>query len=533
VIQYLVRAECSLELFRCTDRLESAELKTLSLWVFAFTALALTPLASPARAADSPSALDIFAKHAASVGYSLSAGTEAPYVIARETKWTDKKGDHAYTSLEKRAGAYSYFAITRDGVSETYGFDGHSFWNADVSGNVTTEIGYGRPFDVTASVMESEAYDASVNPQLQPSVGADYVVRINPPSGVPADIFFNQKTYTIDKTIIDPGRETITTEYSNFHQYGPALIAKTRKTGDATTTVTKFEWNAPLQTTDFLRPVQHSYATFPESGSASETFDTRRYPGIVINATINGVPGRFLVDTGSSALFINPTFAKRAQLITYGQGSAETIEGYEGFKFARVPSLKVGGFELRGFAAIVPERDFGAHEFDGLIGYSVLDQAVFSIDFDANTITFSNPSTFVPPASAGYIVIGVDGGTPQIRATVNTTVPVFMDLDLGASGISLIFTKSFLQSNPGIVQGDMRGNGGMMGTLAQIDFGPFQFFGLSAGVLTTDAGFGGEKVLQGLIGYETLRRFNLTFDYQSNKLYFALNKYGKDTRFTH
>jgi hypothetical protein len=533
VIQYLLRAEFSLELFCCTDRLESTILKTLRLWLLAFFALALTPPASPTRAADSPSALDIFAKHAAAVGYSLSAGTEAPYVIARETKWTDKKGGHSYTSLEKRAGAYSNFAITRDGVSQTYGFDGHSFWNADESGNVTTEIGYARPFDVTGSVMESEAYDASLNPQLRPSVGDDYVVRINPPSGVPADVFFNQKTFTIDKTIIDPGRESIETTYSDFHQFGPALIAKVRKTGDATTTVTKFEWNAPLQTTDFLRPAQHNYATFPESGSASETFDTRRYPGIVINASINGVPGRFLLDTGSSALFVNPSFAKRADLTMYGQGSVETIEGYEGFKFARVPLLKIGQLELKGFAAIVPDRDFGSHEFDGLIGYSVLNQTVFSIDFDASTVTFSNPLTFTPPTTTGYIVIGLDGGTPQVRTTVNTTVPVFMDLDLGASGISLIFTKSFLQSNPGIVQGDMRGNGGMMGTLAQIDFGPFEFFGLSAGVLTTDAGFGGEKVLQGLIGYETLRRFNLTFDYQSNKLYFALNKYGKDTRFTH
>ena len=99
------------------------------------------------------------------------------------------------------------------------------------------------------------------------------------------------------------------------------------------------------------------------------------------------------------------------------------------------------------------------------------------------------------------------------------------------TGISTIFTRSFLQSNPGIVQGDIRGNGAMIGTLAQVGLGPFQFFGLSAGVLTTDSGFGGEKVLQGLIGYETLRRFNLTFDYQSNKVYLALNKYGNDTTF--
>ena len=98
------------------------------------------------------------------------------------------------------------------------------------------------------------------------------------------------------------------------------------------------------------------------------------------------------------------------------------------------------------------------------------------MDFDADKGTFYNPAAFKPPASPGYIIVGLDNGTPQVQVTVNTKIPVFMDMDLGASGISTIFTKSFLQANPGIVEGGFRGNGAMIGTLAQIGLGPFQFF---------------------------------------------------------
>lgn len=493
-------------------------------------AMYITGAASQAAGDSTPPPADVFAKHSAAVGYSLSAGTAAPYVLKSTTKWSDKHGDHSLTTIEKRGGAYAYFTETRDGITRRWGFDSGGFWVANENGNVTNVISYARQFDVTWSIIESEGFDATLNAETRTPTDTDYVIRIHPKSGVPADLYFNKSTSYIDKAVVDPGREDLTETYSDYRNYGQAVFAATWKDGDATTTVTDLQWNAPLLVDDFNRPQQRSYAVFPAGGSTTVSFDTNYYPGVVVKASINGTEGKFLLDTGSSDVLLNPSFARRAKISTHGHGAAEMVGGFSGLTFAQISSFKVGDADFRDFTAVIPDDDIGDSYFDGLLGYDILNQAIFAIDFDAKTLTFYNPASFKAPA-AGYFVIGLDEGTPQVQVTVNTKVPVYMDLDLGASGISTIFTKSFLQSNPGIVQGDMRGNGAMMGTLAQIGFGPFQFFGLSAGVLTTDRGFGGEKVLQGLIGYETLRRFNLTFDYQSNKLYLTMDKYGSETVF--
>lgn len=502
--------------FRC------AVVLSIAAAAFSVPAIAAEPATSP---------LVIFADHAAAVGYSLSAGSAKAYIMTLKTTWTDRNGVHTQLTVAKRAGVYSYDASTSDGIGRSSGFDGHGFWRADADGNIAPEIGYRRPFAVTWSVIDSEAFDSTVSPEMRNPVGDSDVVRIHPPSGVPADVFFNRKTHLIDKVIVDPGRENSEETYSDYQRKAGIAVAMSRKSGDANTTVTKFQWDAPLRADEFNRPQQRNYATFPASGFTTLNFDPDKYSGVVVEATINGIKGRFLIDSGASNVVVNPGLARRAGLNTFGSLTVERVCNTESAKFARPDSFKIGDVELKNFTVLVPDKDLGSSNFDGLIGYSVLNQTVFSIDFDKKQITFSNPTNFQTPVSTGYLVIGMDGGTPQIQSTVNAKVPVFMDLDLGASGISLIFTQRFLDANPGILQGGFSYLRAAVGTLAQFDIGPFQFYGLSAGALICGGGFTQNKLLQGLVGYETLRRFNLTFDYRSNKMYMTLNNYGNETKF--
>src|SRR5436853_265335 len=123
-------------------------------------------------------------------------------------------------------------------------------------------IGYGRPFDVTWSIIDSEAFDATIDSTIRSTTDADYVVRISPSSGVRADISFNKTTFLIDSVVVDPGRDNVEESYADYKRFGPTLIATTRKNEDATTTVTDFKWDAQLYTTDFDRPTQQTYVTF-------------------------------------------------------------------------------------------------------------------------------------------------------------------------------------------------------------------------------------------------------------------------------
>jgi hypothetical protein len=104
----------------------------------------------------------------------------------------------------------------------------------------------------------------------------------------------------------------------------------------------------------------------------------------------------------------------------------------------------------------------------------------------------------------------------------------------------MTLVRTFVDASPGIVArgAEVRfsdaGGGtqsGYIGTLDEIDIGPYKFFGLEADVLGGFKGLASERTMQGLIGYQMLRRFNLTFDYRDNKVYLDLSKYGSETKF--
>jgi len=503
--------------------------------IFLFVISALTGRSS---LADAPSPLDIFAKHEAAIGYSLSDGNLKPYVLETQTTWRENGASRLTTTVGKHAGVYYFVTRTQSGVSRSFGFDGRGFWNANINGNVWTDIGYSRQFDVTWAVIEAEAFDSTLKPELEAPTATDDVVRIHPNSGVPADVFFNTQTYYIDKVIVDPGRENDELDYGAYERRGPVTVATSyrNRTGTAATTVTKFLWNAQLVDTDFHRPTQRNYTTFPKSGSTTLTFDTKAYPGIVIAGSVDGVPGKFLIDTGASGIFLSQSFAKKAGIQTFGSSSVEGVCGRSSQEYAHVQNMNFGGVSLDDITATVNGGEVSSN-FDGLVGFDLMNQVVFAIDFDKKAVTISNPETFTYAGPGGTMAFGLDGGIPQIQATVDQRLPVYMDLDLGDSS-SLTFTQTFLDANPGIIQGlAVHYNaGGKIGTahignLPEIAFGPADFYGLFADALLCNTGMTQSKLMQGLIGFDTLRRFNLTFDYRSTRVYMNLNEYGNETKF--
>ena len=495
--------------------------------VFAFT------LVCRAAGAAAPDPSDIFAKHTAAVGYSLSDGRAKPYLLETITSYADSKAQTR--TVRKQAGAYFFVQSTYNGRSHAYGFDGRSFWSQNSNGNIVQEIGYGRRYSVTWAVIHAEAFGPDVSPQMLADAGNDYVVRINPPSGAPADIYFNKSTYYIDRVVVDPLLENIQEDYSNYKRFGAIAIAMTQTYKDEVTNVSRFVWDAPLPADDFNAPISRHYATFPATGSTAVPFDDRQ-SSVVFEATLNGVKGRFMLDTGAAGVYLTRAFAAKANLQPLGAATVTGVGGNAETSVTRIDHFAIGGVELQSFYAFIGIANLGA---DGIVGFDVLDQVVCDVDFDKKQLTISNPATFTAPPGRGALVVALDGQTPQIEALVNNKLQVFMDLDTG-DGSSMTFTRTFVDHNPGIVTraGEARFVGaggetqsGYIGSLDEIDIGPYKFFGLEADVLGGFSGFAANRETQGLVGYQMLRRFNLTFDYRDNKVYLDLSKYGKSTKF--
>ena len=485
-----------------------------------------------ARAADVVDPLDIFAKHTAAVGYSLSDGRAKPYLI--ESATTDRETGRTSKSRHEQAGAYFRDQSVHGGRSGAWGFDGHGFWIQDWNGNVLYELGLGRQYDVAWAVIGAESFGPELSPEMMTATADDYVVRIHAPTAMPADVYFNKKTYLIDRAVVNPAGVPETVDYSDYQRSGPVTVAMTVTSGDAVSRVTKFLWDAPLPATDFDAPARRSYATFPSTGSSTVPFDDKR-DSIVFEATVNGVKGHFVLDTGAAGVFLTPDFASKAHLTPLETTSGTSAGGQFGLASTRIGHLRIGDVDLSDFYAWIGAKG----DADGFVGYDVLAQTVCDVDFDKKQLTFVNPAGYAGDPKRGALIVALDNQTPEIQALVNTKRQVFMTLDTG-DGSSMTFFRTFVDQNPGIVArgaearfvgGGGETQSGYIGTLDEIDIGPYKFFGLEADVLGGFGGLASSRLRQGLIGYQMLRRFDLTFDYPDNKVYLEFSKYGNQTKF--
>jgi aspartyl protease len=476
--------------------------------------------ASPVRA-DDPTPMEIFQNHAKAVGYSLSDGRAKPFVIETTTTWYDYKGGrHSSTDVLKQAGTYYREDFTYGGSTDSSGFDGTDFWQSSDNGSLTADSGYNRPFDVTWAVINAEGFDASLPAESRKSPGFAYVVRIHPASGVPADVYFDRTTWLIDQVIIDPDGDSIRQEYADYKQYGPVQVAMTRRVNTSTIRVTKFTWDASVAADDLSAPSNHDFAvSFPASGVVTVPFDP--HGGVVVKATINGVEGRFAVETLISGILVDPVMAQKAGLSKSTMDAHFENENPLDTTALPASTVRIGGLTLDkcNVRLVSDNLDFPQQPYDGYLGLDLLAQAVTSINFDTNTLTFTKPGNFSAPHDQLVLPIALDGGVPQLVSVVNGSKKVVMQLGLSVQGTTF-FWQIFLKANPDIAYE----GGGFSGTMKSFALGPYEQDTVRATSMRFTPGLSFETGANGIIGEGVLNAFNIILDYPDSKLFLAPTK---------
>ena len=91
------------------------------------------------------------------------------------------------------------------------------------------------------------------------------------------------------------------------------------------------------------------------------------------DATVNGLPVRFVVDTGASVVVLSGSDAARLGLdFRKGpRGRMQTANGATTGYFVKLQSVRVGGIELQNIDGVVVEQGLGAF---GLLGMSFLNR---------------------------------------------------------------------------------------------------------------------------------------------------------------
>jgi hypothetical protein len=265
---------------------------------------------------------------------------------------------------------------------------------------------------------------------------------------------------------------------------------------------------------------------------------------IMIRVSVNGgAPLLMVFDTGmptpgvllyEGALVdkLNLTYSP-AQIQVGGAGSG----GSRSARLATGVTLRVGGLEVGGSVAIVmPSTPQMSGLHDGIIGASLFQNLVVSLDHDRGVMTLSRRGVFTPPKAAAEVPLEVQGRHAyvplQLVGPDGKATPIKAILDLGAThAISLN-----RRSNPAIVappgaRVSRIGRGmsgvitGLVGRVPALELGGHRL----ASVVATfpDSAFEdprGLDSMNGNLGGGVLGRFNISLDVGGSRMFLTPNR---------
>lgn len=264
------------------------------------------------------------------------------------------------------------------------------------------------------------------------------------------------------------------------------------------------------------------------------------------------LPMNFIFDTGAEhtilfkrqyADILGVQYDRRIPII----GSDLTSQLYA--MVARQVTIQVDGLPLSEKDILVLENDLfrldeiTGVQIDGILGGEFFKNNAFHVDYRKQKITVINKADFSPPQKYEMIDIHMKGNKPYTFADVNladgSQVNLELLLDTGA-GIPLLLHNNSNQ-NIGLPDNHITGKLGMglgglitgyIGRIQSLELGSIKF----DQVLTNfqdipDAIILDEvKFRNGIVGNQLLSRFNVWFDYVSEKVYFKPRK-GYNKRF--
>ena len=265
---------------------------------------------------------------------------------------------------------------------------------------------------------------------------------------------------------------------------------------------------------------------------------------IVLQVRVNNsIPMKFFLDTGAGMSVLNVSKAsglnlKRADSLN-ANGVGGTIQGY----LAKGATLSVSGASVTNQPMAILPLDFPceAHDVAGIIGYDFINSFVVEIDYDAKTITLSDPSSYQYKGPGDLIPLIITGNTPRVRAKVGPpggpSLEGLFEVDTGSDGTLTInspFVKkhALLESFKTQFDSTHRGLGGEAKSV-DVRMGDFQLgrYVVPSPLVSLSQDSEGSlssEINDGPLGNEILRRFRIVIDYSRRRMILEPNSHLSD-----
>ncbi|MDB6016109.1 MAG: hypothetical protein JWR19_598 [Pedosphaera sp.] len=129
-----------------------------------------------------------------------------------------------------------------------------------------------------------------------------------------------------------------------------------------------------------------------------------------VQVEVNGIPGTFILDTGSDCTIITPQFARKLGLLDNAKaGRLVSHDSKSGkVRFADITSLHMADVDYIGFYAPILDLDHINRalntEVAGILGNNLLNKTAWQIDWRRNTLTLKSLSSEPPPDAIPIVI---------------------------------------------------------------------------------------------------------------------------------
>lgn len=241
-------------------------------------------------------------------------------------------------------------------------------------------------------------------------------------------------------------------------------------------------------------------------------------------------PLSFVLDTGSTKMIVDRALATSLGLKASGSGSLQGAgAGRIPIEFIHDVSIVLPGVESTGYelstADLQPlEASLGV-KVDGILGYELFSRFVVTVDYEAKTMTLNSPGAFHASNTAQAIPIELRDKWAFVKAELVLPGQVAVQdsflIDSGSSDAVdhpiVMNLETRVPATSGVGLGSQ-----VQGATAQATALRLGRYSINAPTVSC---CGASDATSRLIGNEVLRRFTVTFDYPSSRIFITPNSY--------
>ena len=251
---------------------------------------------------------------------------------------------------------------------------------------------------------------------------------------------------------------------------------------------------------------------------------------IVIRMTVGGRGLDMLLDSGTGFNIMDPAVISS---IATPDASASLFTIAEAqFGSAALHNIR---FAPRSF-----ERRYGTDQrVVGILGFNFLQSAVVKIDYEHESVHVINPAAFSPPREGAVLALDPTARVPLVSASIGTASGTSFIIDTGAATVVVFPRLAKANPNEFTVKQELRDDAqtkyfrSFWPVCGEIQQNPYAISQISVGEVgirdwtvwkPDDKSCFSPPGIDGLIGYDFLRLFNVYIDYASNRVILEPNK---------